>query len=93
MEIISEEMFNEVIKERCLIDFYATWCGPCKMMSPIIENIKEIKSYKLDVDKFPNITKKYGVMSIPTLIIFENNVEVNRKIGYTPEEILKSWVK
>lgn len=93
MEITSEEMFNDVIKTRVLIDFYATWCGPCKMMHPIIDNIKSIKTYKLDVDKFENIARKYGVLSIPTLIIFENGELIDKKIGYVPEEILNEWIK
>lgn len=97
MEITSEEMFLELIKnEKVLVDFYATWCGPCKMMHPVLETISnsrsEVKVVKVDVDKFENLAKKYGVMSIPTLILFENGELIDKKIGFTPANVLNEWI-
>ena len=70
------EDFNALTKERVLVDFYANWCGPCKMLAPVLEKITaDIKVIKIDVDKYNDLAREYGVMSIPCLILFENNQE------------------
>ena len=97
MEIKTKEEFENFINnEYVLIDFYADWCWHCKMMSPILENISSsrdnIKIAKINVDKQEDIAKFYGVMSIPTLILFKNGQEVDKKIGYTPEVLLNEWI-
>lgn len=91
MEVIklNNENFNKEVKESSklvLIDFYADWCGPCKMMSPIIDEIAKevddrVKICKLNVDESQNIAIEYNVMSIPTLIIFKNGIMVNNVVG------------
>ena len=81
-----KEDFKEIIKERVLVDFYATWCGPCKMLSPLLENIsKEIKIVKVDVDKNEDLAREYGIMSIPCIILFEKGKEIKRNIGFVEE--------
>ena len=95
MEIIhlEKENFKELIKEKVLVDFYANWCGPCKMLSPILERTNsELKVIKVDVDSFEDLARKYGVMSIPTLILFENGKEVKRNIGFISEEQLEKFL-
>ena len=88
------ENFNEIIKEKVLVDFYANWCGPCKMLSPILEKIKnDIKIVKVDIDKYPELARNYGVMSIPCIILFDNGNELKRNIGYIPENKLKEFIK
>ena len=82
MEIIhleNEKDFVELIKEdKILIDFFATWCGPCKMLSPILEKVESnLKVVKVDVDEFEDLAREYGVMSIPTLVVLENGKEQN----------------
>ena len=73
-----------------LVDFYADWCGPCKMVSPILEEISEerndFKIIKVNVDKASELATKYGVMSIPTMIVFKNGVEVDKNIGFLPKD-------
>ena len=72
----NENEFEELTKKRCLVDFYADWCGPCKMMGMTLENMKDtinIPIIKVNTDKFPNLSAKLGIMSIPTLIIMDNN--------------------
>ena len=73
-----------------LVDFWASWCGPCKMLSPVVDQIAEerddIKVCKLNVDEQQDIAVKYKVMSIPTLIVFKNGEEVNRSVGVIPKE-------
>ena len=90
MEIIKvngQNFEEEVIKSEkpVLIDFYADWCGPCKMLSPIIDEIAEenskIKVVKVNVDDSQDLAMKYQVMSIPTLVVIKNGEEVNRSVG------------
>lgn len=73
-----------------LVDFYADWCGPCKMVSPILEEIaderNDFKIIKVNVDKANDLAAKYGVMSIPTMIVFKNGVEVDKNIGFLPKD-------
>ncbi|MCS7061255.1 MAG: thioredoxin [Anaerolineae bacterium] len=81
-----------------LVDFWAEWCGPCKMIAPIVEQIAEENSGKLtvgklDVDHNTNTAMKYGVMSIPTLILFKNGQPVERLVGYMPKERLMAKIK
>lgn len=97
MELISENEFNEFINnDYALVDFYATWCGPCKMMTPVLEELSnsrsEVKIAKVDVDKLQSLAQKYGVMSIPTLLLFKNGNLVDKKIGFTALPILSSWI-
>lgn len=70
-----------------LVDFYADWCGPCKMLTPVIDEIAaehpEVKIVKLNVDNAPEIASRYGVMSIPTLMVFKNGQLCNQSVGYT----------
>lgn len=76
-----------------VVDFYATWCGPCKMLSPLLEQIateyaEKIEVGKLDVDAHPEIAQQYGVMSMPTLLMFENGQVTKQLIGYRPKNQL-----
>lgn len=85
-----ENDFDEIIKGHVLVDFYADWCGPCKRLMTILEEINEIDILKVNVDMFPDIAKRYGIMSIPTLILFENCSEVKKEIGFkTKDEIIE----
>lgn len=94
MEIKTEQEFNEKINgDYILVDFFATWCGPCKMLGPILENVsKNIEVLKVDVDKFENLARNYSVMSIPTLILFKKGQIVDKKIGFIPEVMLNEWI-
>lgn len=97
MEIKTEEEFKNIINsEYALIDFFATWCGPCKMMGPVIENVASnrisLKVAKVDVDKFQDLARTYGVMSIPTLVLFKNGEVVSTKVGFTAEPLLNEWI-
>ena len=86
----NKDVFNNFIKERVLVDFYADWCGPCKMLAPILEKVDNIDILKVNVDAFPDLAANYGIMSIPTLILFENGKEIKKEIGFkTLEEIKK----
>ena len=95
---INENEFDEVIKEgKVLVDCYATWCGPCQMLSPIVEEVaNEVKTYnfyKLDVDQNENISSRYGIMSIPTLLIFEDGNLKETLVGFKSKEELINILK
>ncbi len=93
----NEENFGTLVAgELTLVDFFAEWCGPCKMLSPILEELasdrSEVKVVKINVDENPNLAKTYGIMSIPTIVLFKNGQSVAKKIGYFPKEQLEEWI-
>lgn len=99
VKTITEENFEEEVlnsNKPVLLDFYADWCGPCKMMSPVIDEIAEeigdiAKVGKVNSDDNMDLAEKYEIMSIPTIMIIKNGQEVKRFLGVTPkEEIIKS---
>ena len=73
-----------------LIDFWATWCGPCRMIAPIVEEIAAERSDiivgKIDVDQDPDLARRFGIMSIPTLVVMKDGEEVNKSVGLIPKE-------
>ena len=86
--------FEDIIKEKVLVDFYANWCGPCKMLSPVLEKLSdEVKILKVNVDEYQDLARYYKVMSIPCLILFENGNEIKRNIGFIPENKLREFIK
>lgn len=93
VKVLTDENFEtEVIKAEgtVLVDFYATWCGPCKIMAPIVDGISEkrtdIKVCKLDVDEGRDTAINYGIMSIPTLMVFKNGEVTKTFVGVTDED-------
>lgn len=97
---INDQDFNtEVIeaKELVVVDFWATWCGPCKMIAPVIEELgeemPEVKFVKVDVDKNPSSAGKYEIQSIPTLLIFKNGEVVDTLVGFRPKAALAETIK
>ncbi len=83
---------NEVAQGKTLVDFYADWCGPCQMLSPIIEEIADecddVKVGKLNIDDARDIAIRYGVQSIPTLILFKDGEPVKTLVGYRPKDAI-----
>lgn len=91
-EIKSDSFESEVIKEKgiVLVDFNADWCGPCKMLKPILDEVastkKDSKIVSVNVDNNSELAKKYGVISIPCLVVFKDGKEINRSVGFIPKE-------
>jgi thioredoxin 1 len=85
-------------KEPVIVDFWAEWCGPCKMIAPHLEELSQemsgrVKIVKLNVDDNQQTAIRYGVRSIPTLIMFKNGEPVNMKVGAGPKSDLKKWIE
>lgn len=92
---LENENFNELIKEKTIVDFYATWCGPCKMLGPVFEEVSkevDINFVKVDIDNHEDLCREYKVMSVPTLILFENGKEIKRNIGFIPKDKLLDFI-
>ena len=92
---LTKDNFSAEVMEsdkKVLIDFYADWCGPCRMVSPIIDEIAEerddIKVGKVNVDSEPELAEKFGVFSIPSLVVMENGKIVNQALGARPKEMI-----
>ncbi len=80
-----------------VVDFWAEWCGPCKMIAPALDEIStslgdKVKIVKLNVDENPAVAAKYGIMSIPTLMIFKNGELASRQVGAAPKQKLEQWI-
>jgi len=98
---LNTESFKRLLQSEdkpILVDFWAEWCAPCRMLSPIIERLAEkyagkVIFAKVNVDECPDLATEYGIMAIPTLILFIKGVEVDRIIGLVPEEHIESMIK
>ena len=96
---VTESNYNEILDsgKTVLLDFYAEWCGPCKMVSPIVDQISEenpdIIVGTIDVDDQQEIAEKYGIMSIPTLVVLKNGEVANKGTGVLPKGKLLEWLK
>ena len=101
MEVVltTENFENEVIKSDIpvLVDFWATWCGPCRMIAPVIEEIAhdyqgKLKVGKVNVDEYGDLAVRFGLNSIPTLLLFKNGELVKKTLGYMPKEDVEKFI-
>lgn len=98
MKKIKIAEYDSEIKEGIvLVDFYADWCGPCKMLAPVLEDVEKtygdkVKFIKVNVDEEPIIAQRYGVMSIPTLLLIKDGVLVKQETGYKNKQMLVNFI-
>ena len=99
LKVTSENFEKEVLQsdKTVLVDFYADWCGPCKMLSPVVDSVanenEDIKVVKVNVDDAQDLAIKYQVMSIPTLVVIKNGQEINRSVGVVSKSEIEEMVK
>lgn len=90
--------YQEVIGQQGLVvvQYFATWCGPCKMLKPVLESVAtempETKFYRLDIDLYRNQAIEAGIRSVPTVVLYKDGEEVDRQSGYQPKERISSWM-
>ena len=99
MKIVSSNEFRSEISEGVvLVDFFATWCGPCKMLAPVLEELSEemsdkVKIIKVDIDQSGDLADEFRISSVPTMILFKNNEVVDTLVGLLPKERIKEVIE
>lgn len=98
-EYTNDMTYQNVIGQQGLVvvQYYATWCGPCKMLKPVLENLStemtDAKFYRVDIDLFRPQAIDAGIRSVPTVVLYKDGEEVDRQAGYQPKERIASWMK
>lgn len=94
MQYLEKNNLNELIKKgNYLVDFYAEWCGPCKMLMPVLEKLDDkINIIKVNIDKFDDLAQEYRIMSIPTLVFFKDGVKKEELVGFRTKEDLEKVI-
>ena len=99
MEIITDVQYDEVIsKGVVVIDFFANWCGPCKMLAPVLEEVSEeyagkVNFFNVDVDENPDLAMQYKIMNIPALVVLKKGEKVDTQVGFAPKENIVEFIK
>jgi len=98
-QIKDNEFESEVINSKLpvLIDFWAEWCGPCRMLAPILDQLSEemndkVKIVKMNIDENPETPSKFGVRGIPTMLLFKEGKQIATKVGVQPKNVLQEWI-
>lgn len=98
-KIINTSQFRGSVEENqgvVVVDFFATWCGPCKMLAPVLEDVQEemknVKIVKVDIDENPNVASEYKVKNIPTIKVFKNGEEITTNVGFLPKGALVEMI-
>lgn len=97
IKVTDSTLLSEVQKGITLVEFWAPWCGPCKMLGPVLEELEEelapkVKIAKLNIDENEIIANQLGIRSIPTMVLYQNGQPLERIVGYKPKEVLKDYL-
>lgn len=99
IKVVNENEFNKEIESGIvLVDFFAEWCGPCKMLSPILDELQselvdKLNIIKVNVDENSNLASQYSITNIPALVVLKDGKEVNRLIGFSPKQVIKENIE
>ena len=94
---LSDNNYEEIVKDGVvLVDFYAEWCGPCKMLAPVLDKFanerSNIKVLKVNIDTYPDIAQSFGIMSVPSLLLYKNGNVVDQRQGFMTIDMLNEWL-
>jgi thioredoxin 1 len=90
----NKDNFDSLVSEGVVVvDFFANWCGPCRMLGPVLEELSDVKVVKIDVDQEEDLARRFGVMSIPALYLFKDGKQVDNKVGFMSLDELIEWIK
>ena len=100
LHLTKENFESEVLKsdKKVLVDFWATWCGPCKMLAPVLEEVSEeyagkVNFFNVDVDENPDLAMQYKIMNIPALVVLKKGEKVDTQVGFAPKENIVEFIK
>ncbi|MBU0535912.1 MAG: thioredoxin [Nanoarchaeota archaeon] len=98
VEVINQSNFDQKAKGKVIIDFFADWCGPCRMLTPLFQELSEefkgkLGFFKINVDESPDLANRFGVSGIPCLVVIENGKEIDRIVGFHPKASLKQKIE
>ncbi len=94
IKYLKEEKLEELVRSGThLVDFYAEWCGPCKMLGSVLEKMEDVSIIKINVDEHPELATQFGIMSIPVVMVFKDGKEVSKQMGFQPEESLRKLLE
>ena len=92
-----ENFDNLISNDVVLVDFFATWCGPCKMLAPVLEELSNdrslVKIVKVDIDESMDLAKRYGIMSVPTLLLFKDGKLIANRVGFASKNEIEDWIR
>ncbi len=87
IKYLEQENLNDLVKNGVhIVDFYADWCGPCKMLGSVLETMEDVSIIKINTDTHPELAREFGIMSIPTIVFFKDGQQMRKEIGFKPKE-------
>ncbi|MCQ2576159.1 MAG: thioredoxin [Treponema sp.] len=98
VKVIKEDDFKEAVKAGySVVDFSATWCGPCQMLAPVLENVSEdfvgkVNFFNVDVDEAQDLCQELGIMNVPAIFLFKDGEAVAQSVGFRPKEMISAWI-
>lgn len=98
VKVLREDDFKKSVKDGyCVVDFSATWCGPCQMLAPVMESVSEdfagrVQFFNVDVDEAQDLCQELGIMNVPAVFLFKDGTPVAQSVGFRPKELIESWI-